>query len=80
MEIPIQILDSWKKLRSHGDGKKIVKANSGKIGEIDITRAFKNGKCSDDVFEIIGNFYKEKEQRVEKYMPVVEDKEEGPDG
>lgn len=80
MEIPIQILDSWKKLRSHGDGKKIVEANPNKIGEIDITRAFKRGKCSDDVFEIIGKFYKEKEQRIGKYMPVGEEKENGPDG
>lgn len=80
MEIPAEILAQWKKLRSHGDGRRLIEKHPGKFGDQDLTRAFKQGKCSDEVFVMMGEFYKEKQDNIDKFMPVNEEKEEGPDG
>jgi hypothetical protein len=69
MKIPEVLLQKWNDLKSHGDGKKIAE-ESGSVGitKDDISRAFKNGECSDEVFEAIAGFYKEKEEKVKQYL------------
>jgi len=53
--------------KSHGDGKKIADANDG-ITDMDVSRAFSKGECSDNVFECIGKYFKEKESMVKEYL------------
>lgn len=66
MKIPADLLTRWKDLRSHGDGKKI--STQADITEMDVSRAFSNGECSDDVFRAIADFYKEKEEILKEYI------------
>jgi hypothetical protein len=71
MEIPQALLDKWSKLRSHGDGKKIVEAAAEKgvtISDAYISRAFANGECSDEVFEAMASYFKEKEEKVNSFL------------
>lgn len=65
MKIDKEVLKTWKSLRSHGDGKKIVLANTG-VRPNDIVDAFKNGECKDTVYEAMAKFYKEKQDKLEK--------------
>lgn len=59
MNITKETLSKWAKLKSHGDGAKIAEANPG-INVMDISRAFKLGRCSDEVYEAIEKYYREK--------------------
>lgn len=68
MVIPKEILDKWKELRSHGDGKKIALENPDRINEMDFSRALNSGECSDEVFEIIGNFFNKKIERIKQFL------------
>ena len=67
MKIPDDLMKKWKALRSYGDNKRIVEKSEGII-EMDITRAFNKGECSDTVFVAIAGFYKEREETVKPYM------------
>lgn len=67
MKIPDDILKKWNDLRSYGDGKEIAEKNAD-ITENNVTRAFKNGKCSDTVFVAMAGFYKEKEEMVKPFI------------
>ncbi len=58
-EIPKKQLDRWNNLKKHGDGKRIAEANEG-INDMDVSRAFKLGRCSEEVYNAIAAFYKEK--------------------
>lgn len=60
VNIPEEELETWKKLRSHGDGQEIMKG-SPEIKANDITRAFKLGKCGENVYRALSDFYKKKE-------------------
>lgn len=63
MQIPGALMGKWLELHSHGDGKKIAEANPG-ITKDEISRAFKKGECSDEVFQAIAGFYQEKQERL----------------
>ena len=67
MQVPDELMKKWQALRTHGDGRKIAEQNPG-ITEMDISRAFTQGECRDDVFESIADFYKEKELKVKEYL------------
>ncbi len=66
MKIPDDLKKKWDDLRSHGDGKKIADAYTD-INEVDVSRAFTSGECSDEVFHAIADFYKKKEESVKQY-------------
>lgn len=66
MKIPEALIEKWKALRSHGDGKEIAEANG--FTEAQISKAFINKECSDEIFEAIAAFFKEKEERVKSFM------------
>lgn len=70
MKIPDKIFSQWKDLRTHGDGKKIAEQKG--ITEMDVTRAFNTQECSDDTFKAIADFYKDKADLVESYMPTTD--------
>lgn len=67
MKIPEELMKKWLDLRTQGDGKKIVEKNDG-ITENDVSRAFTTGSCSDNIFKIIADFYKEKENLIKEYL------------
>jgi hypothetical protein len=67
MQIPEDVLKKWKALRSYGDNRKIAEKCDGVI-EMDVTRAFTKGECSDTVFVAIAGFYKEREETVKQYL------------
>jgi hypothetical protein len=67
MKVPEELLKKWNDLRSHGDGKAISEQNAD-ITEMSVSRAFTTGECSDETFEAIANFYKEKEEKVNQYL------------
>lgn len=66
MQIPEELLNKWKSLRSHGDNTKIAEQKGVTI--VDVSRAFTYGECSDDTFKAIADFYKEKEEVVKEYL------------
>lgn len=68
MKIPEELLEKWKSFRSYGDNRRIVEKNEDII-DMDITRAFANGECSDTVFVAMAKFYKEREEAVKEYLP-----------
>lgn len=74
MNIPKDLMAAWKKLKSPDDAQQIIsKYNSGPgkksvVNKSDISRAFSLQRCSDDVFEAIASFYKEKAEMIKKYM------------
>lgn len=67
MKIPEELLKKWNDLKSFGDGRKIAEKNP-EITNMDVSRAFNQGECSDRVFEAIADFYKEKEEKVKEYL------------
>lgn len=67
MKIPDELLKKWNDLRSFGDGKKIVELNP-EISPAEVSRAFTSGECSDRVFEIMGEFFKNKDDKIKEYL------------
>lgn len=67
MKIPDKIFAQWMDLKSHGDGKKIAEKNG--LRDMDVSRAFTTGECPDDVFKAIAEFYKDKLEIINEYMP-----------
>lgn len=66
MRIPDEVFKKWQDLRSFGDGKKISEQKN--ITEVDISRAFTTQECSDETFEKLAEFFKEKEERIQKII------------
>lgn len=66
MKIPVELMEKWQTLKTVGDQRKIAEAND--INESEISRAFVKGECNDDVFVMIANFYKEKEELIRSYL------------
>lgn len=66
MKIPDEIFKKWRDLRSFGDGKKISEQKQ--ITEMDISRAFTSQECSDEVFEKLADFFKAKEDKIQKIL------------
>lgn len=67
MEIPDKIMKKWEVLRSPGDSEKLAELLPGTASET-FNRAFRQKKCSDNVFETMADFYKRKEALIKKYI------------
>ncbi len=67
MVIAKKTLAEWKKLRSHGDGKRIAEKNP-TINDMDVSRAFKLGRCSDEVFAAMVKYYRGKSEKMDKLL------------
>lgn len=70
MEIPKELLDKWKLLRSHGDTEKIASgmAEAVRVSDETIRRAFQTGQCNEDVFKAIASFYEERAEIIKQYL------------
>ena len=66
MTIPADSLNKWKALRTKEDSQTI--ANSIKVSDETINRAFRDGKCSERVFEAMAKHYKAKSNRLKKLL------------
>lgn len=66
MKIPDELFKKWTELRSHGDGKKISEEKG--LSEMDVSRAFTTQECSDDTFDAMADYYKDKEEKVKQYL------------
>lgn len=67
MEIPKELMEKWKVLRSPGDADKMAESLNGSAGET-FNRAFREGKCRDEVFKIMADFYEEKAKLIKEYL------------
>lgn len=67
MKIPEKILKKWEVLRSPGDSEKLAEKMAGTPAET-FQRAFREGKCRDEVFEAMAAFYQEKAELVKQYL------------
>lgn len=71
MVIPEKLIKKWKALRTPGDGGKMSEKASAQgleISDETFNRSFRNGKCSDDTFKIMAEFYEEKAQLIKQYV------------
>lgn len=66
MRIPDEVFKKWQDLRSFGDGKKISEQKG--VSEMDISRAFTTQECSDETFEKLAEFFKQKEEKIKEYL------------
>lgn len=67
MEIPAKLMDKWKALRSPGDTDKMADKLKGSAAET-FNRAFREGKCRDEVFKIMAEYYDEKVEFLRQYL------------
>jgi len=67
MEIPGKLLKKWEALRSPGDGEKMAEKLNGSAAET-FNRAFREGKCRDEVFKVMAAFYEEKANLIKEYL------------
>lgn len=67
MIIPKKLLDKWKALRSHGDAQKLAEILPDTSDET-FNRAIREGKCNDDVFAVMAEFYEQKANLVKEYL------------
>ena len=65
--VPDELKKKWEDLRSFGDGKKIADSSQD-VNEVDVSRAFSTGECSDEVFHAIAEFFKKKEESIKQYL------------
>ena len=65
MEIPKKLMAKWKVLRSPGDPEKMSERLEGSAAET-FNRAFREGKCRDEVFKIMADFYEEKTELIKE--------------
>lgn len=67
MTIPDKLLKKWKILRSPGDAAKMAEQVEDGYPEI-FNRAFREGKCNDEVFKAMSAFYEEKVQLIKEHL------------
>jgi len=67
MEIPEKLRKKWEALRSPGDGDKMAEKLEGSAAET-FNRAFREGKCRDEVFKVMAEFYEEKAKLIKEYL------------
>ena len=67
MIIEKKILSKWRVLRSPADTREMAERLPGSAGET-FNRAFRLGRCRDDVFKTMCEFYKEKEEMMKQYL------------
>lgn len=67
MKIEKELLKKWKQLKSNDDNRKLVDSLTGSYPEM-FNRAFRTGKCSDECFSHMAEFYKRKEEMIKQYL------------
>jgi hypothetical protein len=67
MEIPEKLRKKWEALRSPGDGEKMAENLPNAAAET-FNRAFREGKCRDEVFKVMADFYEEKANLIKEYL------------
>ncbi len=67
MVIPEKLLSKWGLLRTAGDTTKMAEKMEDGYAEI-FNRAFREGKCNDNVFRIMAEFYEEKANLIKEYL------------
>jgi hypothetical protein len=67
MKIPQRLIDKWKVLKSPGDAEKMAENLEGSAAET-FNRAFREGKCRDEVFAVMAKFYEEKAKLIKEYL------------
>lgn len=67
MILPKELIKKWQALRSPGDTSKMAEKASGTDKET-FNRAFRTGKCNDDVFKVMADFYEEKAKLIKEYL------------
>lgn len=67
MIIEKKLLDKWSVLRSPEDIEKLVELLPGSYPAA-FRRAFRYGKCNDDVFKVMADFYDSKARLVKQYL------------
>jgi hypothetical protein len=67
MEVPDKILKKWKALRSPGDADKMSE-ESGNESPDTFNRVFREGRCRDEVFKRMADFYEKKAQLIKEYL------------
>lgn len=67
MIIPGKLMKKWEALRTPGDAEKMAERLDGSAGET-FNRAFRQGKCRDEVFKVMATFYEEKVNLIKEYL------------
>lgn len=67
MIIPDNLMKKWQVLRSPGDGEKMADKLEGSASET-FNRAFREGRCRDEVFRVMADFYEEKANLIKEYL------------
>lgn len=67
MIIPDKILKKWVTLRSPGDADKLAE-KAGDESPDTFNRAFRFGRCRDEVFKVMADFYDEKAKLIKEYL------------
>ncbi len=70
MEVPKELLEKWKALRSAGDPQEIAALMPEETRVVDqtIRNVYTEGKCSDEVFDAMASFYQKKAEKVKQYI------------
>lgn len=67
MLIEKKLLEKWTRLRSPEDTGKLAELIEGGYPEL-FTRAFRDGKCNDEVFKIMAEYYEKKADLIKQYL------------
>ncbi len=67
MVIPEKLMSKWELLRTAGDTSKMAEKMKEGYAEL-FNRAFREGKCNDDVFKVMADFYEEKANLIKEYL------------
>jgi hypothetical protein len=67
MVIPEKLIKKWQALRTPGDSEKMAEKLEKSAAET-FNRAFREGRCRDDVFETMAAFYEEKAKLIKQYL------------
>ncbi len=67
MKIPEKLIRKWEALKSVGDAATLADRMTDGYPEL-FRRAFRTGECSDEVFEVMAEFYKEKAELIKEYL------------
>lgn len=67
MTIPDKLKSKWIALRSPGDADRIAEKTQGVTPDY-INRSIRSGKCRDEVFKVIAEFYEEKANLIKEYL------------
>ena len=69
--IPDKLIEEWSQLRTSSDFGQI--ADLADVFSQAVYRAFETKQCSPELFEIIADFYKGKQELIEKYLSDYND-------